>query len=125
MTCLFRCVYDMFYIYHILCICDMFIHIIYALGGGTNKRAELIALWTLLEAAKEKNLSKLQVFDDSKLVIDWARDIDNIQNPRLTSLLRDINLNFRDFEWLSFKHILRELKTKAFKISKEALHMHK
>jgi hypothetical protein len=37
----------------------------------------------LLETAKEKNLSKLQVFGDSKLVIDWERGINNIQSPRL------------------------------------------
>jgi ribonuclease HI len=102
-----------------------YIHIRYAPGGGTNNRAKLIALWTLLETAKEKNLSKLQVFGDSKLVIDWARGINNIQNPRLASLLRDIKLTFRDFEWLSFQHILRELNTKADELSKEALQLQK
>jgi len=39
-------------------------------GGGKNNRVELIALSTLLEIAKEENLTKLQVFGDSKLVID-------------------------------------------------------
>jgi ribonuclease HI len=102
-----------------------YIHIGYAPGGGTNNRAELIALWTLLETTKEKNLTKLQVFGDSKLVIDWARGLNNIQNPRLASILRDIKLTFRDFEWNSFQHILRELNTKADGLSKEALQLQK
>jgi hypothetical protein len=58
-------------------------------------------------------------------VIDWARGINNIQNPRLASLLRDIKLTFRDFEWLSFQHILRELNSKADELSKEALQLQK
>jgi ribonuclease HI len=96
-----------------------YIHIRYSPGGGTNNRAELIALWTLLETAKEKNMTKLQVFGDSKLVIDWERGQNNIQNPRLASILRDIKLTFRNFEWLSFQHILRELNTKADELSKK------
>jgi ribonuclease HI len=34
---------------------------------------ELIALWTLLETTKKKDIRKLQVMGDSKLVIDWAK----------------------------------------------------
>jgi ribonuclease HI len=102
-----------------------YIHIRYSPGGRTNNRAELIALWTLLETTKEKNMTKLQVFGDSKLVIDWARGQNNIQNPRLASILRDIKLTFRNFKWLSFQHILRELNTKADELSKEALQLQK
>jgi hypothetical protein len=65
------------------------------------------------------------MFGDSKLVIDWARGQNNIQNPRLASILRDIKLTFRNFEWLSFQHILRELNTKADELSKEALQLQK
>jgi ribonuclease HI len=98
-----------------------YIHIRYMPGGRTNNREKLIALWTLLETTKEIFFPKLQVFGDSKLVIDWARGINNIQNPRLASLLRDIKLTFKDFEWLTFQHILRELNSKADELSKEAL----
>jgi len=35
--------------------------------------------------------------------------------------MRDIEINFKSFEWLSFHHILRELNTKADELSKEAL----
>jgi ribonuclease HI len=99
------------------------IHIRYAPGGGTNNRVELISLWTLLEAAKENNLSKLQVFGDSKMEIDWSRGNISIQNPNLASTMRENKLNFRAFEWLSFHHILRELNSKANELSKEVLQL--
>jgi len=98
-----------------------YIHIRYLRGGKTNNREELIALWTLLETTKETNMINVQVFDDSKPVIDWERDQNNIQNPRLASVLRDIKLIFRKFECISFQHILRELNTKEDEISKEAM----
>jgi len=47
-----------------------YIFIRYALGQGSNNMSEFIALWTLLETTKGKNVNKLQVTSDSKLVID-------------------------------------------------------
>jgi ribonuclease HI len=85
---------------------------------------EFIALWTLLNVAKEKDLRKLQVMGDSKLVIEWAQGRVNIQNIHLSNILRDIRLTFQDFEWLSFHHIPRELNSKADELSKEALELH-
>jgi ribonuclease HI len=63
-----------------------YIHIRYAPGGETNNRAELIAMWTLLETGKENNLNKLQVFGDSKMATEWARDKISIQNPNLENI---------------------------------------
>lgn len=57
-----------------------YINIKYALGGGSNNKAELIALWTLLEAGKQKDVRKLHVLGDSKLVIDWAKG--KISHPK-------------------------------------------
>jgi hypothetical protein len=65
------------------------------------------------------------VFNESKLVIDWERGQNNILNPRLASILRDIKLTFKNFECLSFQHILRELNTKENELSKEALQLQK
>jgi ribonuclease HI len=41
----------------------------YALGIETDNRFEFIALWTLLETTIKKDVKKLQVMGDSKLVI--------------------------------------------------------
>jgi hypothetical protein len=65
------------------------------------------------------------VFGDSKLLIGWERDQNNIRNPRLASIIRDIELIFGNFEWISFQHILRELNTKADELSKEAPQLQK
>jgi ribonuclease HI len=37
-----------------------YIHIRYAPGRGTNNRVEFIALWTLLNVAKEKDLANFK-----------------------------------------------------------------
>jgi len=48
---------------------NYYIFIRYVLDLGSNNRVGYIALWTLLETAKEKNVRKLQVMGDSKCVI--------------------------------------------------------
>ena len=98
-----------------------YINIMYALGGGSNNKVELIALWTLLEAKKQKDIMKLQVTGDSKLVIDWAKGKISIQNINLANIMQDIRLSFQSFDWMSFQHILRELNVNVDEISKEAL----
>jgi hypothetical protein len=83
----------------------------------------MISLCTLLETTKKKYLNKLQVLKDSKLVIEWAQGRENIQNMRLESIMRDINLAFLSFEWFSFHHILKEINSKTNKLSKDALEL--
>jgi hypothetical protein len=46
-----------------------YIHIRYAPGLGTNNREKFLALWTFLETTKKKDVKKLQVMGDLKLVI--------------------------------------------------------
>jgi ribonuclease HI len=71
-----------------------YIFIRYALGSGSNNREEFIALWTLLETTKKKDIRKLQVMGDSKLVIDWARQKNSSQDIILATIMRDIKLAF-------------------------------
>jgi hypothetical protein len=78
----------------------------------------MTALWSLLEAAKEKKLTKLQVFEDSKMAINWANGKTTIQNPNLESIMKDIKLSFRAFERIIYHHILCELNSKATDLSK-------
>lgn len=47
-----------------------YIHVKYSHGRGSNNRTELVTLTTLLTTALEKGVKKMQVFGDSKLVID-------------------------------------------------------
>lgn len=98
-----------------------YIHVRYAPRRGTNNRAEFIAFLTLLEITSSKDLKKLQIMGDSKLVIDWANQKATVSDVSLEPLLRDIKLPMQSFEWLSFSHIFRELDEKANSLSKEAL----
>ena len=43
-----------------------------SLGIGTNNYAELCALKLLFTLARENHISKIQIFGDSQLVINWA-----------------------------------------------------
>jgi hypothetical protein len=40
-------------------------------GSGTNSKAELLGLWVLLFFSRVQKLEHLQVYGDSKLMIDW------------------------------------------------------
>jgi ribonuclease HI len=93
----------------------------YARGPRSNNRTEIIGLWNLLEATKEKYIQRLQVFGDSKLVIDWDMNKVNIQNIGLEPIMREIRETFNSFCWLSFHHILRELNSKADKLSNDVV----
>jgi ribonuclease HI len=86
----------------------------YGAGRGTNNRAEIYALWILLKVAVDKQVRKIQVLGDSKLVMDWA-------NGKAQIILERI-LEIRAlFEEVSFAHIFREFNHKVDHLSKEAL----
>jgi hypothetical protein len=52
----------------------------YGVGRGTNNRAEIYALWILLKVVVDKQVRKIQVLGDSKLVMDWANGKAQITN---------------------------------------------
>ena len=88
---------------------------------GTNNKAELSALWSVLKIATKKNVKNLQICGDSKLTIDWANGKLQINAPHLQHLLRAIKSQVERFDSLSFQHIYRELNEYADKLSKAAL----
>jgi hypothetical protein len=79
----------------------------------------------LLEATIKKDIRKLQVMGDSKLVIDCSHQKVTATYVRLTPLLRNIKLSYQCFECLSFNHILRKINSKIDELSKEALSLPK
>ena len=50
------------------------------LGRGTNNRAELLALWALLKLARLLFCPNLKVYGDSKIIVDWASRINQLQH---------------------------------------------
>ena len=61
-------------------------------GQGTNNHAEFYTLWILLKTAGEKELKQLQVFGDSKLLIDWANQCHGILNLGLLSIILQVHV---------------------------------
>jgi ribonuclease HI len=90
-------------------------------GQGTNNRVEFYALWILLKVAGEKNVSRLQVLGDSKLLMDWENGKNQITNMALSPIMELCLEKKKIFEEISFSHVYREFNYKADKLSKEAL----
>ena len=85
----------------------------FAPGHCTNNKAELTALHTVLNLAININISQLQVFGDSKMVIDWVNRNIQINSPHLQQLLRAIIRFLEIFTYFSITHIYRELNMEA------------
>ena len=79
-----------------------------SLGLGTNNFAELCALKLLLTLARRKYLDKIQIFVDSRLVINWASGKYRILNLELAMILQNVNNLINSFESVSYRHIYRE-----------------
>ena len=79
------------------------------MGIGTNNLAELYALKLLLILALDKHISKIQVFGDSLLVINWVIGKFRIHNLQLSQILQEVIRLINSFEHAEFKHIYREI----------------
>lgn len=88
---------------------------------GSNNKVEFSGLCLLLEIAKSKNINRIQVLGDSKLVIDWANGRATVQNIGLVPIMQEIRQLASSFEWITYCHILRELNKESDALSKEAL----
>jgi ribonuclease HI len=86
----------------------------YALGRGSNNKAEYVALWVLIYLANWMGCQRLQVLGDSKLVIDWANNKIRVDNLELGPIKRACGELERTFEWISFAHTNHEMNVKEF-----------
>ena len=55
----------------------------YAMGHETNRRAELLALWATMKVEYSNWIQDIQIFGDSKVVIDWANGRNNMRVPHI------------------------------------------
>ena len=69
---------------------DCYISFKAGLGHGTNNYAELLGLKLLLKLALENNITNLQVFGDSQLVINWVNRLYRMHNMILSPLLSEV-----------------------------------
>ena len=78
------------------------------LGVGTNNLDELYALKLLLILELDKQISNIQIFGDSLLVINWITGKFRIHNLHLAQLLQEVNRLSDFFDQAIFKHIYRK-----------------
>ena len=93
----------------------------YAPGNYTNNKAELAALHKVLDLAINSNISQLQVFGDSKMVVDWVNKKIQINAPHLQQLLRAIRRILDLFLGFNITHIYKELNMEPNGLSKLTL----
>ena len=89
------------------------------LGLGTNNLAELYAMKLLLILDLDKQITKIQVFGDSMLVINWITGKFRIHNLQLAQILQEVSRLSDFFEQADFKHIYRERNTLADKLAND------
>ena len=66
-------------------------------------------------------MKNMQMYGDSKMVIEWASKKMQIKAPHLQNLLKAIREQKASFETINFTHIYRELNSKSDKLSKVAI----
>ena len=89
------------------------------LGSGSNNFVERNALKLLMTKTLEWGVRNLQIFGDSKIIINWANGFQRCHIIRLISLLEEILVLKQNFDFLSITHVYRERNRVADKLSKE------
>jgi ribonuclease HI len=90
-------------------------------GPGTNTRVELLGVWASLILATRLGIDHLQVFGDSKIVIDWLNYRGNLQVTSLVGWMDRILELTKSFNTIRFDHIYREENGEADALSKKSL----
>jgi ribonuclease HI len=90
-------------------------------GRGTNTRGELLALWCILFFASYKKVTRLQLVGDSKIIIDWFTNDNNLQVISLQPWMTKIRMLSGSFQQLKAQHIYRVYNKEVDQLSKEAL----
>ena len=100
---------------------DKQILIKYGLGHCTNNKVESTALWEVLKSTLTRNIHNLQIFGDSKMVIEWENKRLQIKAPRLQHLFLEITRQIEGFAYISFIHVYQELNEKVYALSESSL----
>ena len=67
----------------------------------------------------KNSIKKVQIFGNSKLVINWAVRKFCLQNIQLAQILQEVNRLADMFEYVDFVHIYRERNTLADSLAKD------
>lgn len=90
------------------------------LGTGTNNFAELITLRHLLHFALSHHFTCINIFGDSKIIINWFNNISSCHIHTLSIILNEVLELEAAFNNITCSHIYREHNESADRLSKEA-----
>ncbi len=91
------------------------------LGICTNNEAEYAALIAGLNSAKNKQITDLECFLDSELVVNQLKGLYKVKNERLAKLHTLIGQLKSNFSNLTFTHVERKLNKEADALVNSAL----
>jgi ribonuclease HI len=91
------------------------------LGKATNNEAEYRALIEGLKAVSEWKPDRLEVFLDSKLVVEQMKGKYRVKEPRLQVLQREATQLLNGFPNFSIEHVEREGNKRADMLANKAI----
>jgi len=92
-------------------------------GSETNTEGERLALWCILFFANKLKVSRLMLAEDSKIIIDWFNNVNNLRVLSLQAWMKIIRTLSEIFLQLKAYHIYRSFNQGANQMSKEALQL--
>jgi ribonuclease HI len=93
----------------------------WGIDKDTNNIAEALALWQGLSQAQIMNITDLNVFGDSRIIIQALSSKNLTSHMRLRQILKKIKLLMTTFQSIQLFHILRELNGEADKEANKAV----
>ena len=91
------------------------------IGNATNNEAEYKALIKGLEESHNLNVTKIEIFADSELIVKQINGEYKVKNERMLKLYSKAISLFTKFNSWSLTHIPREKNSVADKLSKDAM----
>lgn len=88
-------------------------------GQGTNTREELLALWGILLCANWMGIEDIDIFGDSKVIIDWENKRATLNSFELLHCMNKTKSFLPTFRRISISHVYREQNMVADRVSKE------
>ena len=87
---------------------DQYFKLKIGLGRGTNNYVELSNLRLLLLSSLEKGRQQLQIFCNSKIIINWFNQLSNCHVNTLINLMEEVIILKSQFDSVICRHIYRE-----------------
>ena len=91
------------------------------LGTQTNNYAEYSGLIGGLRLAITHNITNLEIFGDSMLVIKQMRGDWRVKHPSIIPLHKEAQEFAKQFRFVSYTHVYRDHNTRADELSNQAL----